>query len=174
MQELQLTNVPSRHSATLMTSLFSSLLSYDAGGIMSEIVEDTFTCSNLFCLLLQTWLLQKVYYADVELPICRLTTHLCSLPLQMAEAALHLKIEQTEAAVVKADDAVAKAQAAFDGIVGDNTLCGQLLVAKENVLVANKHALAQLKEERLIQQRASTGSYCLQVTAYLKQSVEPL
>ncbi len=73
MQELQLTNVPSRHSATLMTSLFSSLLSYDAGGIMSEIVEDTFTCSNLFCLLLQTWLLQKVYYADVE--FCNLQAH---------------------------------------------------------------------------------------------------
>ena len=38
MQELQRTNVSPRHSATLMTSSFSSLLSYDAGGIMSEIV----------------------------------------------------------------------------------------------------------------------------------------
>ena len=93
----------------------------------------------------------------------------------MAEAALQLKIEQAEAAVVKADDAVAKAQGAFDGAVGDDrTLCGQLLLAKENVLLAVEHALAQLRDKELIQQRASTGSCCLHFTVYRKHSVEPL
>ncbi len=93
----------------------------------------------------------------------------------MAEAALQLKIEQAEAAVVKADDAVAKAQKAFDGAVGDNrALCGQLLVAEKNGLVAEKNALAQLREKELIQQRASTGSYCFQFAIYLKHYVDPL
>ncbi len=93
----------------------------------------------------------------------------------MAEAALQVKIEKAEAAVVRADDAVAKAQGAFDGAVGDNIpLCRQLLLAKENVLVAKENALAQLREQELIQQRASTGSYCFQSTACLKHSVVPL
>ncbi len=68
-----------------------------------------------------------------------------------------------EAAVVTADAAVAKAQAAFDGTVGDNTLCGQLLLAEKNVLLGKENSLAQLKEERLrynceLQQVATVSS----------------
>lgn len=94
----------------------------------------------------------------------------------MAEAALRLKIEQAEDAVAEAadttakvTDAAAKAQAAFDVEIGGNkTLYGQklvaeknALVAEENALVTEKSALAQLREQQLIQQRASTGSCCL-------------
>ncbi len=93
----------------------------------------------------------------------------------MAEAALQTKVEEAEDAVVKADAAVAKAQKAFDEAVGDNrALCGQLLVAEKNGLVAEKNALIQLREQELIQQRASTGSYCFQLTICLKHSVMPL
>ena len=97
----------------------------------------------------------------------------------MAKAALRLKIEQAKDVVAEATntvakvtDAVAKAQAAFEvKNVGNKTLYGQMLVAEQNALVAEKnalvasqHALAQLREEQLIQLRASTGSCCLWFT----------
>ncbi len=62
----------------------------------------------------------------------------------MSEAALQQETEQAKADVVKA-------QAAYDEAPGGNkTLCAQLLLAKES-------ALAQLREEKLIQRRAATG-----------------
>ena len=76
----------------------------------------------------------------------------------MAEAALQTKIEKAEAAVAKANDAVARAQAAHDAELGHNkALCLEMLVAEKNVLVAKKHALAQLGQEQLNQQQVSTG-----------------
>ncbi len=96
---------------------------------------------------------------------------LLPLLLQMAEAALQLKIEQAEdavaraaEAVARATDAVVKAQAAFDIENGDNKpLYGQMLAAKEHVLVAEKIALAQFREKQLIQQRLSIIGSCLEV-----------
>ncbi len=80
-----------------------------------------------------------------------LTTHSFPLLLQMAEAALQQEIKEAKAAVVEAQAALKGADDA------DKTLYGHLLLAKEN-------ALAQLREKELIQQRASTGSYCFQFT----------
>ncbi len=83
----------------------------------------------------------------------------------MAEAALQQEIKEAKAAVVEADAAVAKAQAAFDGAVDNNrALYSQLLLAKYDVLVAKEHALAQLRDKELIQQRVSTGSCFFQFT----------
>ena len=62
----------------------------------------------------------------------------------MSGAGLEQRLRQAEAAVVKA-------QAAYDTAHdGSKTLCGQLLLAE-------KKALEQLMEEKLIQQRAATG-----------------
>ncbi len=71
MQELQLNNVPSRHNALLMTSSIS-LLSSDAGSIMSEIVTKEHPDPLKTALFaLQTSLLQQVYKSDVALPKLR-------------------------------------------------------------------------------------------------------
>jgi hypothetical protein len=65
----------------------------------------------------------------------------------MSEKAVEEEIKQAKAAV-------AKAQTAYDEADDENrTLCFQLLLAEKN-------ALAQLREERLIQQRAATGDNC--------------
>ncbi len=94
-------------------------------------------------------------------PTCRLTAHLSSLPLQMAEAALQQEI-------LEAKTAVKEAEAALKVADDDNkTLYVQLLLAKEN-------ALAQLRDKELIQQRASTGSYRFQFTVFMQHSVDPL
>ena len=62
----------------------------------------------------------------------------------MSEAGLEQRLRQAEAAV-------SKAQAAYDTAQdGSKTLCGQLLLAE-------KKALEQLMEEKLIQQRIATG-----------------
>lgn len=62
----------------------------------------------------------------------------------MTEAVIEQKLLQAEAAV-------ATAQAAYEAADdGSRTLCGQLLLAE-------KKALEQLREEKLIQLRAATG-----------------
>ena len=62
----------------------------------------------------------------------------------MSGAGLEQRLRQAEAAVVEA-------QAVYDTAHdGSKTLCGQLLLAE-------KKALEQLMEEKLIQQRTATG-----------------
>ncbi len=76
--------------------------------------------------------------------LLNLQTHTYSLPRKMSEAGLEQRLQQAEAAVVKAQAAYDKAHD------GSKTLCGQLLLAKEK-------ALEQLMEEKLIQRRTATG-----------------
>ena len=69
---------------------------------------------------------------------------MCSLPLQLSEAALQQKIDQAEAAVTRA-------HAAFDQADhGDRAIYAQLLLAE-------KKALEQLREQALLQLRAATS-----------------
>ena len=69
--------------------------------------------------------------------LLNLQTHTYSLPRKMSEAGLEQRLQQAEAAVVKA-------QAAYDTAHdGSKTLCGQLLLAEMK-------ALEQLMEEKLI------------------------
>lgn len=65
----------------------------------------------------------------------------------MSETDLEQEIKQAKAAVAKAQIAYEEADDE------DSTLRGQLLLAEKN-------ALSQLREERLIQQRAATGDDC--------------
>ncbi len=83
------------------------------------------------------WTAQSCCRSFLVWLLLNLQTHTYSLPRQMSEAGLEQRLQQAEAAVVKA-------QAAYDTAHdGSKTLCGQLLLAEMK-------ALEQLMEEKLI------------------------
>lgn len=90
------------------------------------------------------WTAQSCCRSFLVWLLLNLQTHTYSLPRQLSEAGLEERLRQAE-------DAVNTAQATFDTANDKREeLCGQLLLARQN-------ALAQLREEKLLQLRAATG-----------------
>ena len=90
------------------------------------------------------WTAQSCCRSFLVWLLLNLQTHTYSLPRQVSEAGLKESLRQAE-------DAVNKVQATFDTADDKRKeLCGQLLLARLN-------ALAQLREEKLLQLRTATG-----------------